>query len=397
MEPSVTGDAVSPADVERLVGELRPIDIEEVGSAEWKAQREVLERLNVQAHHNVASKRDEFVYEALHSLEKLGVVVHELLVNSVWKERVYPLLRTDLDRSPSGGYMYLHYEAVLTNLLEVCLFNEDAPESLGDLTLELCDYCYRQVLYLNALPESHHLIPKTDKDALLAMTDEEHHQRTQQEMRFKVAMNGLSLLWMIVDKLPKLHLSVMNNLLLKNDIILQLVFLIANPPWFRRGEGKFQKYREGQWQTIPNSELLLLCQPEAHVWLCLHVLLCEPTCRSKYTYDSYRQEEILKLRRFVTERLVDQLPNLTDLQRALDELQIMAPPHSSDERFKSAVVVEPTPQLYLSILRDREGHSRNWPRIAAEQAQRLFSPQSVQEDVDRLSKLIDAMGLENGP
>lgn len=50
------------------------------------------------------------------------------------------------------GYMYLHFEAVLVNLLEGVMFNEDAVEALGDLTLELCDYCHRKTLYLNAIP-----------------------------------------------------------------------------------------------------------------------------------------------------------------------------------------------------------------------------------------------------
>ena len=67
----------------------------------------------------------------------------------------------------------------------------------------------------------------------------------------------------------------------------------------------------------------------------------------------------------VTERLIDQLHNLANLQRALDELQVMAPPHSTDERFRSAVVVEPTPRLYLSILRDTEGRTRTLPESQA--------------------------------
>ena len=76
-------DVISAFDCERLVESLQPIDITKVGTAEWKAQREILEKLNIQTHHNINCKKDEFVYEALHSFEKLPVIVHELLVIEV--------------------------------------------------------------------------------------------------------------------------------------------------------------------------------------------------------------------------------------------------------------------------------------------------------------------------
>lgn len=40
------------------------------------------------AHHSALTKHDEFVVEALVSNDKLGVLVHELLLVEVWKEKV---------------------------------------------------------------------------------------------------------------------------------------------------------------------------------------------------------------------------------------------------------------------------------------------------------------------
>ena len=77
---------------------------------------------------------------------------------------MYPLRRAEFRKIPTIGYMYLHYEAVLVNLLEGLLFNEDAPEALGDFELELLDYCYRKVLYLNAIPDEERLIEEIDKE-----------------------------------------------------------------------------------------------------------------------------------------------------------------------------------------------------------------------------------------
>ena len=55
-------------------------------------QHDTLTRLNLQAHHNVAAMSDEFVKEAFISLDKVNLLVHQLLVAEIWKEKVYPHL-----------------------------------------------------------------------------------------------------------------------------------------------------------------------------------------------------------------------------------------------------------------------------------------------------------------
>jgi len=380
-------DVLDAMECERLVEALKPITLESFGSPEWKSQREVVEKLNIQAHHNINCKKDEFVYEALHSFEKLPIIVHELLVIEVWKEKVYPLRKAELRKVPTIGYMYYHYEAILVNLLEGLLFNDDAIESLGDFVLELCDYCYRKCLYLNAIPDEDRMIQEIDKEKWIHMSEEEYADRNDKESTFKIAMGAVSVLWMIIDKLPRLHMSVMNNLLLKNDMPLQLISLISGAPWMRRGRGKFQKFKEGEWVETPAHELLLLTPRESHVWLCLHMLLCEPTCRSKYKYDDYRKAEVLKLRRYVTPRLVDQIPNLQDLQRSLDELQIMEPPSLKDEAFRSTFVVEPMPEIYSRLVK-----GKNWAKIAEHHVEVLSNPETLNDDIQKMSQLIDQLG-----
>jgi len=55
----------------------------QVGSAAWLEQHEALERLNLQAHHNVRCHGDEFVMAALVAFDKLPLLVHEALVSEV--------------------------------------------------------------------------------------------------------------------------------------------------------------------------------------------------------------------------------------------------------------------------------------------------------------------------
>ena len=55
----------------------------QVGSTAWLEQHEALERLNLQAHHNVRCHGDEFVMAALVAFDKLPLLVHEALVSEV--------------------------------------------------------------------------------------------------------------------------------------------------------------------------------------------------------------------------------------------------------------------------------------------------------------------------
>ena len=113
-------------DAERLIESLRDFEVDDVGSARWTEQRESLERLNVQAHHNAVTHSDEFVKEFLVSHDKVKTLVRELLVAEVWKEKVYP--RFDKDALGAGVvatevYLAHHHEATLCNLLELSLIH----------------------------------------------------------------------------------------------------------------------------------------------------------------------------------------------------------------------------------------------------------------------------------
>eukprot|EP00665_Eupelagonemidae_sp_cell47_P007433 gene7433-5783_t len=46
------------------------------------------------------------------------------------------------------------------------------------------------------------------------------------------------------------------------------------------------------------------------------------------------------------------MPPLIEVQRALDELSFMTPPHATEEKFRSSLVIEPVPRLLHSIERD---------------------------------------------
>lgn len=76
-------------------------------------------------------------------------MIYNLLVSEIWKEKVYPIVKSKLDSSATvKPYLSLYHEATIVNLLEVLMFHWDSSECNEDYLVELIDYCYRKLVYL---------------------------------------------------------------------------------------------------------------------------------------------------------------------------------------------------------------------------------------------------------
>ena len=75
------------------------------------------------------------------------------------------------------------------------------------------------------------------------------------------------------------------------------------------------------------------------VWLLLNNLLVDPKARAKYDMDEYRKEAVLRVRRYLNDILLDQLPILRDSQRVLDELT-MGVSSQPDESQTTRLIIE---------------------------------------------------------
>jgi zinc finger MYND domain-containing protein 10 len=73
-------------EAERYVEGLKQFEIADVGSSAWLDQHQRIVKLNLQAHQSAMARSDEFVLEALQTFNKVGVLVHELLLIEAWKE-----------------------------------------------------------------------------------------------------------------------------------------------------------------------------------------------------------------------------------------------------------------------------------------------------------------------
>ena len=55
------------------------------------------------------------------------------------------------------------------------------------------------------------------------------------------------------------------------------------------------------------SDLLKLTKLEAQCWIALYHLTCNKLCREKYGLNAFRKEQLLRLRKFLNDVVLDQV------------------------------------------------------------------------------------------
>lgn len=100
---SIEEYALNPFQAETLVKSLEAFEITKLLTPQWFRQRAAIEKLNLQAHQNVAGNSDEFITAALISFEKIDVLVHELIVIDIWKNKIAPLIHDEMISARKKG------------------------------------------------------------------------------------------------------------------------------------------------------------------------------------------------------------------------------------------------------------------------------------------------------
>lgn len=110
-----------------------------------------------------------------------------------------------------------------------------------------------------------------------------------------------------------------------NDIPCVLVPLLEFKPWLRKNsKGEDEKYEDHKWKVIEPHERGRVPKIEAQVWLTIYNLFMTAETSRKYELTSFRKNNLLRLRKFMNEVLLDQLPMLTAMLRGLEEMSLMA-------------------------------------------------------------------------
>ncbi|XP_069849579.1 zinc finger MYND domain-containing protein 10 [Dipodomys merriami] len=356
-----------PGEADVLIRGLRSFQLLEMGSEGWSRQHEHLEKLNMQAILDATVSQGEPIQELLATHGKIPTLVEELIAVEMWKQKVFPVLCKLEDFKPQNTfpiYMVIHHEASIINLLETVFFYKEVCESAEDTVLDLVDYCHRKLTLLVART-SHGSTPSEEEESQ-DITPMQELQKQAELMEFEISLKALSVLRYITDCVDSLSLNALNRMLSTHNLPCLLVELLQHSPWTRQEGGKLQRFESGRWQTVVPSEQQKLSKLDGQVWIALYNLLLSPEARARYCFTSFAKGQLLKLQAFLTDTLLDQLPNLADLKDFLAHLAL-----AETQTPKKDLVLEQIPEIWERLERENRG---KWQAIAKHQLQHVFSP-----------------------
>uniref|UniRef100_A0A8D0EKB2 Zinc finger MYND domain-containing protein 10 n=1 Tax=Strix occidentalis caurina TaxID=311401 RepID=A0A8D0EKB2_STROC len=335
-----------PAEAEALVRALQSTELRDTGG--WLRQHECVEKLNMHAILSASAGQEQLLTELLVTYAKIPVLIGELISVEIWKHKIFPVLCRLEDFKPRSTfpiYVVLHHEASIINLLETVFFHKEICESAEDSILDLIDYCHRKLTLLAARS------PQGDEDEQqwAVLVPPQELQKQAEMMEFEISLKALSVLRFITDQLSALR-----------QHCLSLESRSCCP------SGKLKKFENGVWHVVPPEDQVKMTKLDGQVWLALLNLLLSPECQRKYHFDGFNKSQLLKLRAFLTDILMDQLPNLVEMQRFLSHLAVTepAPP-------KKDLILEQVPIIWDHILKKNTG---KWEAIAKHQVKCVFSP-----------------------
>lgn len=323
-------------EAERITESLRAFSLIDVGSSQWLEQHNKLEKLNIQAHNCALSNSEEYVVEALLTFKKVEVLITDLITVEAWKEFAFPLLINDLaGKNNIRLYFILYHEATIINLLECLLFHKHIVAEMNDKLIELIDYIARKMIRLSSGYDfgdcSSKLIvgqqsasSRQDNSSLardLAASIEsrsasEDLMQHFRDIEFRVCISSCTISRFLCEHVNTLPLTAISRITDTHDFLMLVLPLIENPPWTRRtSTGNWEKLIDFTWQEVKPINLLKLTKAEGQPWLTLYHLLSMQQFRERYHLSRFRKEQLLRVRKYLNELLLDQLPVLSDIQR----------------------------------------------------------------------------------
>ncbi|XP_068013952.1 zinc finger MYND domain-containing protein 10 [Melanerpes formicivorus] len=354
-----------PAELEALVRALQATELRDIGGQGWVLQHEYVEKLNMHAILSASMGQEQLLTELLVTNAKIPVLIEELISVEIWKHKIFPVLCQLEDFKPRSTfpiYMVLRHEASIINLLETVFFHKEVCLSAEDSILDLIDYCHRKLTVLADQSTPVELHPED----LAGLSSMQELQKQAEMMEFEISLKALSVLRFITDQVESLPLSALTRMLNTYNLPCLLVQLVEHCPWSCWEAGKLKKFENGTWHVVPPEDQVKMTKLDGQVWLALLNLLLSPECQRKYHFDGFNKSQLLKLPAFLTDVLIDQLPNLMEMQRFLSHLAVTepAPP-------KKDLILEQVPVIWNHIIMKNRG---KWQAIAKHQVKCVFSP-----------------------
>lgn len=163
-----------------------------------------------------------------------------------------------------------------------------------------------------------------------------------------------------------------------------------------------ERFEGGVWRRVHPAERHLLGASDAQAWLLLSNLLLDPACAARADTSEGRIEALQEVRQRLTPQLVEHLPVLRSLQRAIEELTLGASRRGdaqwamgkSREEGAARVLIEQAPALRAQLVR-----CTDWGALAEQQKNNQFLPGATSLTAERARALLHGFdflcGLES--
>lgn len=232
----------------------------------------------------------------------------------------------------------------------------------GDYLIDLIDWCYRKLLKLTTPTSPKPESTPSPSPAQSQSSALEEFKTQIHELDFAMGIQSISIIQFISDHLSGLTLSIIQQLVEQCDIFCILIPLMEQKPWIRVDKSGRHIFEDQHWEKARDS--IKMPKVEAQIWMTVFNLFMNTDVRSKYELNSYRKNNLLRLRKFINEVVIDQLPVLSALLRALEELSLMGDSMSSKI---SAFVIQQLPEL-----QDRIASGKDWQEVAEYQKENVL-------------------------
>ncbi|CAH8670653.1 unnamed protein product [Schistosoma haematobium] len=295
-------------EAEIFIRSMELVKYGDFGLERWFNYHGYLNKLNMQAVASARTQSDEFIKEFLVSHQKIPILVHDLIMVELWKQKVFKIILSDKEEPKSAFPLYtiIYHELLLANLLETVTFHSDAVETFGDSVTDLGDWCHRSLCYL------------------VTQSASEKEKSVYFELKNKKP-------WIIIgyDK---------SNTQRRQHIC----------------------HENGSW--IPDEKTsCVIHKPEAQIWLCLFQILLANSSSLKYDCSvSHRRTALLKLRPLLTELKLDVLPVLIDLRRFLEHLSLNESYGGTSDKINMCLI-EVVPEIRESLV---SKYKNKWRKLA---------------------------------
>ena len=336
---------------------IKEISFETIGSPEFIQHHAYLNKLNMQEMKNILTGGEDIIMTQFIDHDKLKLLIKELYTVNTFKEKVYPTIKDKIIKLCSiKTYFILYHEAVLVNLIENFLYSITACQAAEDYLVDVIEYAYKMIskyvafkmknpddtlnygnnssLFGNNKVDEELSLEEKIKKINEQVKDKENDIKEMEEkfkeIEFGIAMSCINILRYISDHLEQLPFPVRHHMMNVKDVPILFVTLMELRPWRRKvmkyNEKSKKKeeieeiYENNNWTNLIIHKFPKL---EAQVLITIYNLVMNQDNNKKYEITEYRQNQLLRLRKYFTEVLYDQIPQMMNLYRSLENMSLM--------------------------------------------------------------------------